>query len=303
MNSSNNNNNNTKKLMNLGFTEKHAKKAIAISKKKPLSKNNAAKVITAASKVSLAKRDQKLINFQRDLIASFPNNKNENRNFYGKLIDKIIPIGKQMIKAITRNGEPTLNSFKTVMAEHIGQCHINKTNMLSRPYLKFLIESIYAASNKYSKLNNKDKRVYMTRVQTNLEGFPCVDNLVEALTSSFYDPLMVWTGRRPTILLTIPRTEGSNDEYLAIMARAIGSYLSSEPRLKNNVNKRSTINQMKALQPENRLNRFWKLTRQKNLQVNINENPTFIPVKNYNINGRIFKNSGYKAANYLVNLN
>ena len=64
----------------------------------------------------------------------------------------------------------------------------------------------------------------------------------------------------------------------------------------------TTKTQLKNLNTNNaRIQRFWNVVKNKQLSVvNANGNPAFIAVKNYNTNGKIFKNSGPSAANYVT---
>jgi len=254
----------------------------------------AATVIKARLKGTITRKKIILSLFKRDLQSNLETGNSE---YYGNLIDKIIAVTPLMIKNLPRyrhehgGQNPTYKNFKSKVDTHIGQCHVSPTN-LPLNYLKYMINALYDASKKYHALKPSEKNDYMVRAAYNLKGNPCIENFLESIQSSFYEPAMNWLGTSKKFTpLRFPADNNNKNRYLNTIAMAIGSYITPNTRLK--------LQRLKN--NKERINRFWNIIKLKQLSaVNSNGNPMFIAVKNYNTNGKIFKKSGIKAANYVT---
>ncbi len=277
-------------LLALGITPANARRAIKLSRE--ATKHQAATVISKRWRAHVEKRFKDLQAFKKDLQSHMDTN--NNKSYYGSLIDKIATQTMKILKDLEqynlRYGElPTYTNFKHRVNTNIGPCHVEITD-LPVPYLKNIVNGLYFVSHEYSKMSASKKVAYMSRAAYEMGGRPCIENFIEALQSSLYEPAMLWTGRNITPLVFPARTP-NRSAYLGVMARAIGSYITNNTRAK-----------LVALPSNNaRIKKFWSVVKNKQLSViNANGNPAYIAVKNYNKNGRTFKNSGPEAANYVT---
>jgi hypothetical protein len=277
-------------LLNIPASE--AKNMLNFSRQENTSKATAATVIQTKWRTFVRERIQKLERFKTDLVSHLPTN--TNKRYYSSLIDNIVSqtgIILRMLKDYinTRGHFPFYTEFKMVVNTRIGPCHMTNRN-LPIQYLKKIINGLFYVSHEYSKMNPTQKDEYMKRAVSEIGGRPCLENFIEALQSALYEPSMTWTGRN-IIPLAFPAELSNKDRYLSVLAKSIGSYMTN-----------TTKTQLKNLNTNNaRIQRFWNVVKNKQLSVvNANGNPAFIAVKNYNTNGKIFKNSGPSAANYVT---
>jgi hypothetical protein len=277
-------------LMSLGFSSTNARRAIKLSLEP--NKNRTATVIQRQWRAHVAKRFTDLQKFKTDLQSHLTTN--NNRTYYGSLIEKIASQTRKIIQdfreyTIQVGQPPTYVNFKNRVTRNIGPCHVSETNM-PIPYLKNFVNGLYFVSNEYSKMSPSRKAAYMTRVVSEIGGRPCIENFMEALQSALYEPTLTWSGRNISPLLFPARTP-NRSTYLALVARALGTYMSNKTKA-----------ELRALPTNNaRIQKFWNVIKNKQLSVvNHNGNPAYIAVKNYNVNGRVFKNSGAEAANYVT---
>jgi len=277
-------------LMSLGISPINARKAIKLSQEP--NKNRTATVIQRRWRARVAERYRKLQNLKTDLQSQL--NTNTNKNYYGSLIEKIASKTLKILRDLDTHmlqlrQMPTYVNFKNRVHHNIGPCHVTETN-LPVPYLKNFINGLYFVSNEYSKMSPRRKASYIATVVNEIGGRPCIENLMEALQSALYEPTMVWTGRNISPLL-FPARSPNRSAYLSLLARSIGSYMSNTTRA-----------ELRALSTNQaRIQKFWNVVKNKQLSVvNQNGNPAYIAVKNYNNQGRVFKNSGPAAANYVT---
>ena len=193
----------------------------------------------------------------------------------------------------------------TAITNIIGPCHYNPrprvrlTNVTNvrknlhllkkktpREYLMGLRKQFEYVSLAYSKMSQSNKKEYLDRLDVELSGRPCLENLLESLVKELSKQEFIWKGKYNEPL------RQNNERYLGnkgLMNTAVQSWATSKNKIKptgwNNMNLNT------------RKNVFWKMV--KNLPLYMVNNGNIIngrPNK-YNRNGLKFKKS--KVSNYL----
>jgi len=191
----------------------------------------------------------------------------------------------------------------TAITNIIGPCHYNPrprarlTNVTNvrknlhllkkktpREYLMGLRKQFEYVSLAYSKMSQSNKKEYLDRLDVELSGRPCLENLLESLVKELSKQEFIWKGKYTEPLLQ------NNERYLGnkgLMNTAVQSWATSK-------NKPTGWNNMNL---KTRKNVFWKMV--KNLPLYMVKNGNIINGRPsiYNENGLKFKQS--KVSNYL----
>jgi hypothetical protein len=140
-----------------------------------------------------------------------------------------------------------------------------------------MVASLYYNGEYVAKNAANHRRRYAALVKEKVGAHPCINNLLEQLTSTVVGETFRWTGTKNLIQ--------TKNGYHKVMMNAVSSLINSNGKYSNtnkNFSKKNT---------NQRVNAFWSRFKNQQLYVmNPSGNLVFMPVKNYNVNGRNFRN-------------
>ena len=161
-------------------------------------------------------------------------------------------------------------SPKKIISKVIGQCHINPEQVPAK-YLGALINQLVYVSRAYNKMSTGDKIKYRDRLDENLGGRPCLENILDALIESLVEPVFIWVGKKLD-----PPLVKNNARYLNnVMAKAVSSWALSKNKKPNSLRDRKKV--------------FWTMVRNRELYVRNSEGvPVYSTPAKYNVWGKKF---------------
>lgn len=164
--------------------------------------------------------------------------------------------------------------------KYIGLCHVDDSNknFVSSLLSQYkMVASLYYNGEYMAKNITNHRKRYAALVKEKVGTHPCINNLLEQLTSTVVGETFRWTGTKNLIQ--------TKNGYHKVMMNAVSSLINSNGKY-SNTNKnfsKKTTNQ--------RVNAFWSRFKNQQLYVmNRGGQLVFMPVKNYNTNGRNFRN-------------
>lgn len=193
--------------------------------------------------------------------------------FAATLLAKLMGVGP-LLGTFFRNANVSQANRVKMFQKYIGLCHVDRSN---KNFVGSLLSQYKIIADLYYKTATANKESgYIQLVKEKVGVHPCINNLLEQLTSTVVGETFRWTGTKNLIQ--------TKNGYHKVMMNAVSSLINSNAKY-SNTNKnfsKKTTNQ--------RVNAFWSRFKNQQLYVNRGGQLVFIPVKNYNTNGRNFRN-------------
>lgn len=201
-----------------------------------------------------------------------------------KQFDKYyIPMFKKLYSKGLKITAPTTKLLIDKIQRQIGPCHLNPTasREISEKYLPQFVQQFLYIVTEYTKLSESKKSGFILNFADKLGGRPCLENALHEGVEALLEPGFMWTGKQ----IKEPLTARNMARYLNNVVRpALMSWKNSM----NNANKLK-LNNMSLNQKKNA---FWNKIKNRNIHMlTRNGIPTYGKVKEFNILGRMFKNS------------
>jgi hypothetical protein len=220
--------------------------------------------------------------------------------FYGGLLNRLFTMTTAAVQLMNQTERNNFALRKNIVTRKIGHCHMAKAN-IPRKYLGRMYAQLVYVARAFKRMKEPKKVQYLERLKRHITVGPCLENALESLIEALVEPVFEWRGKM------VQPLNKNNSRYLThVIGPALSSWVSSNKNLSAKVeakirrNYKGNLNAMNTVESNSFVERkklgelkklFWNTIKNRPLHVMTNEGPMYSRPRNYNANGKRFRNS------------